>query len=395
VVEQGVLTFSEPALTGNSMTNYTVQPGGQLRLSSAGSPRNYLFKGPLNLAGSGRSGVPDNENLGVLGALRLETGTTGTTALLTNNVHLTASADIHVPSGNTIRLDGPLTAGNSTSVLAKSGGGTLTLSSAAAVFTGGLAVNRGTLQIGGAFLTNTGRPLILGSETVLTGTGHWGGGVEALGGSTLAFVTAASPGGAASLRAGSLAASGSVVVSVTPGEGAGAGFYPLLAVDGTATGVDNLVLSLATTNFPASRLSFTNGTLYAVLATSVDPAEAWLVQYGFPADGTGEGADTADPDGDGVVNLVERALFLDPRVAEAGWPVTTGPDGEAFVVTYRVARDQSDLTVTAESLPVLGPDAAWTALGSEVADDTNPDYRIYRAVLPRAGAGFVRLKVTR
>ena len=394
-IEQGVLTFSEPAITANGVTNYSVQPGGQLRLSSAGNPRNYLFKGPLNLAGSGRSGVPDNENLGVLGALRLETGSTGTVAVLTNRINLTESADVHVPAGNTMQFGGPLTAASNGNELAKSGGGTLVLSSATSTFTGGVALNRGTLHFGGALLTNTTNALVLSNETTLSGTGRWGGNIEALAGSTLAFVTAASPGGAASLRAGSLAASGSVVVSVTPGEGAAAGSYPLLAVDGTATGVENLVLSLATTNFPASRLSFTNGTLYAVLAASADPAEAWLAQYGLPADGTGEGADTADPDGDGVVNLVERALFLDPRVAEAGWPVTTGPDGEAFVVTYRVARDQSDLTVTAESSPVLGPDAAWTALGSEVADDTNPDYRIYRAVLPRAGAGFVRLKVTR
>lgn len=397
VVEQGVLTFSEPALTGNSMTNYTVQPGGQLRLSSAGNPRNYLFKGPLNLAGGGRSGVPDNENLGVLGALRLETGSAGTTALLTNNVHLTASADIHVPSGNAIRLDGPLTAANSTTVLAKSGGGTLVLSSNVFAYTGGLALNRGTLQLDHAVLTNTSRALVLTNETGLTGTGRWGGSVEARDGSTLAFVTGSSPGGAAPLRAGSFLASGGVTIAVTPAGGAVAGTYPLLAVDGVASGLENLSLSLAATNFPASSLSFSNGTLYAVLSASASPSEAWLAQYGFPPDGTGDGADGADPDNDGVSNLLERAFFMNPRVAEAGaWPVASGPDGEAFAVTYRVARNQNDLSVTAESSPTLGSDAEWTALVPEVADDTHPDYTVYRASVPRSGgSAFVRLKVTR
>ena len=396
VVEQGVLTFSEPAISGNNVTSYTVQPGGQLRLSSAGNPRNYLFKGPLHLAGSGRSGVPENENLGVLGALRLEPGGAGTVAILANRIHLNDSADVHVPAGNTILFGGPLTTTTSSNVLTKSGGGTLVVSSGASDFAGGFALNRGTLSLDHAGLTNSVRALTLGNATVLNGTGHWGGSVEARSGSTLAFVTGSSPGGAASLRAGSFVADGVVTIAVTPDAAAVAGSYPLLSVEGAATGLDNLALSLAATNFPAARLSFRHGTLYAVLSATGGPAEAWLLQYGLPMDGTGDGADLADPDGDGLVNLVERALFLHPRETGAGvWTVTSGADREAFAVTYRVARNQSDLTVTAESSPGLGTDAVWTPLESEVADDTHSDYTIFRASLPRSGAsGFVRLKVT-
>jgi autotransporter-associated beta strand protein len=396
-IEQGVLTFSEPAITANNVTNYTVQPGGQLRLSSAGNPRNYLFKGPLHLAGDGRAGVPDNENLGVRGALRLEAGGTGTLAVLTNTINLTASADVHVPAGNAMQLGGPLTTSTNTNVLAKSGGGTLVLSSNASAFTGGLAVNRGVLRFDAAMLTNTVRPMVLTNETVLTGTGRWGGSLEARDGSALAFFPGLSPGDAAPLRAGSFAASGAVTIAVTPAGGALPGTYPLLAVDGSATGLGHLSLSLATTNFPAARLSFRDGTLYAVLSAHEAPAEVWLAQYGLPTDGTGEGADNADPDGDGVVNLVERALFLNPRVAEpGGWAVASGPEGEVFAVTYRVARNQNDLSVRAESSPRLGADAEWTPLVPEVADDTHPDYTVYRAALPQSGvSGFVRLKVTR
>jgi len=395
-IEQGVLTFSEPAITANNVTNYSVQSGGQFRLSSAGNPRNYLFKGPLQLAGSGRSGVPENENLGVLGALRLETGGTGTVAVLTNRIHLNDSADVHVPSGNAIRLDGPLTAENSTNVLAKSGGGTLVLSGHASAFTGGLAVNRGVLRFDAAMLTNTVRALVLTNETVLTGTGRWGGSLVARHGSALAFFPGLSPGDVAPLQAGSFAAIGTVTIAVTPGEGAVTGAYPLLAVDGTVAGLDSLSLALASTNFPAGSLSFSNGTLYAVLSATVNPATAWLAQYGLPTDGSGNGAADADPDGDGLDNLFERALFMNPLVAESrGWPVTIGSEVETFVVTYRVARDQNDLTVSAESSPVLGTDAVWTALASEISDDAHADYVIYRAVLPQAGtSGFVRIKVT-
>ena len=51
------------------------------------------------------------------------------------------------------------------------------------------------------------------------------------------------------------AAIGTVTIAVTPGEGAVAGAYPLLAVDGTAAGLDSLSLALASTNFPAGSLS--------------------------------------------------------------------------------------------------------------------------------------------
>ena len=301
-----------------------------------------------------------------------------------------------MPSGNAIRLDGPLTAANSTNVLAKSGGGTLVLSGHTSAFTGGLAVSRGVLRFDAAMLTNTVRALVLTNETVLTGTGRWGGSLVARDGSALAFFPGLSPGDVAPLQAGSFAAIGTVTIAVTPGEGAVTGAYPLLTVDGAAAGLDSLSLALASTNFPAGSLSFSNGTLYAVLSATVNPATAWLAQYGLPTDGSGNGAADADPDGDGLDNLFERALFSNPLVAESrGWPVTIGSEVETFVVTYRVARDQNDLTVLAESSPVLGTDSVWTALASEISDDTHADYLIYRAVLPQAGtSGFVRIKVT-
>lgn len=63
-------------------------------------------------------------------------------------------------------------------MLAKSGGGTLVLSGHASAFTGGLAVSRGVLRFDAAMLTNTVRALVLTNETVLTGTGRWGGSLK-------------------------------------------------------------------------------------------------------------------------------------------------------------------------------------------------------------------------
>jgi autotransporter-associated beta strand protein len=650
------------------VTNYTVQSGGQLRLSSAGNPRNYLFKGPLSLAGNGRSGVAEDENLGVLGALRLETGTTGTVAVLTNNVHLTDSADIHVPATNAIRLDGPLTSATNTNVLTKSGGGTLTLSAGAATFTGGLAVNRGTLLLNNAQLTNTTRNLVLTNETTLAGTGRWGGALQSSAGATLSFSLGASPGGTAVLRVGSAALTGSNNVVLEAVAEAAPGSYPLLAVDGSFTGTNNLRLTQAPSNYPTASLSISNGTLFAVLPagpaataltvevateggsgltlpgitvravnpdnfvdtsftgtvtltitgadayaqtfhvsatagaavftgitvpaagvyaisaasgalsttgatsfqavlprvdlhawrfdvqstyltpdaavvaggaitpegtlsteffwnaadlgdglptghfrvnnplsggksvtfslpttgyenirvnydtrrsnqgagtqvvsirtqaggafaffanitvapappqpialdftetpgvadnphfavritfergaggtggnnrfdnfaasgtaqpmTPIDNRETWLAQYGLPTDGSGIGADTADPDGDGIGNIFERAMFLDPTSADSGLPATLGGFGANGInFIYRLAKGHDDLTVEVVASSSLVSEAPWLPLTPFLQDDTHPDFSIYRVELPTSGnAGFLRLRITR
>lgn len=398
VIEQGALTFSEPAISGNGATNYTVQPGGQLRLSSAfasaGVPRTNHFKGPLSLAGNGRSGVPDSEGFGVLGALRLETGSTGTTAVLTNAVNLTANADIHASAGNTIRLQGPL---QGTSILAKSGGGTLTLASPTSGFAGGIAVNRGTLALDAATFTNTTNTLVLAGETTLAGTGRWNGVLQALDNSTLSFDPGSSPAPEAFVRAGHVLASGSVTIAVQPAVDSAEGIYPLLAVDGSFVGTNSFALSLGSTNFPASKLVFSNQTLSVSLRTALGDREQWLELHGLPTDGSGDGADDADPDGDGIANIFERAFFLNPVMADGALPVATAnPDNGVVVVTYRVAKNQSDLTVTPETNTNLLADTSWTPATPSVVDDTHPDYTVFRIGLPaEPHAGFVRFRVGR
>lgn len=398
VIEQGALTFSEPALTGNGATNYTVHPGGQLRLSSAfataGVPRTNHLKGPLNLAGDGRSGVPDSEGFGVLGALRLETGSTGTTAVLTNVVNLTANADIHAAAGNGIGLQGPL---QGTSLLSKSGGGTLTLGASASGFAGGIGVNRGTLAFNAATFTNTTNTLTLAGETVLAGNGRWNGMLQAQGGSALSFILGVSPAPAPFLRAGHVLATGTVTIAVQPAVGSVEGTYPLLAVDGSFVGTNNLTLSVGSTNFPASTLVISNQTLSVSLRAALTDRGQWLDLHGLPTDGSGDGADDADPDGDGIANVFERAFFLSPLVADGALPVATAmPDNGVVVVTYRTAKNQADLNVTPETNTNLLANGSWTQATPAVVDDTHPDYTVWKIGLPaEPGAGFVRFKVRR
>lgn len=127
------------------------------------------------------------------------------------------------------------------------------------------------------------------------------------------------------------------------------------------------------------------------------PREAWLLQHGFPADGSLDGADEADPDGDGIPNIFERALGLDPRSPDVGWQVETQSEGGEFSITYQLARGQTDLVVTpmgAHSLTMEAP-AVWLPVEPVLVDDSHPDHQLWRATISQEpDAGFLRLEVT-
>ncbi len=389
VVEQGVLTFSEPAITGNNVTSYTVQSGGQLRLSSAGNPRNYLFKGPLSLAGSGRTGVPEDENLGVLGALRLETGSTGSTAVLGNTVHLAASADIHVPAGNTVRLDGSLTTSTNTNILAKSGGGTLTLTATSSAFTGGLDVNRGTLYLDGAVLANTAGTLALGGQTTLTGSGSWGGELHVQSGATLAADLGAAP-ASAPLRASAVNVSGPSVVSLSMPSNAVSGMYPLVATAAGITGASNLALSLASSNFPYASLAVSNNTLYAVLSSNAHNFRQWA----------GDVPWSGDSDGNGHIALAEFALGASAPGAPFAAPMMgwTNQGGTNYLTLRATVRTNAlGLSVVGQSAAALASGNPWSSEGVEMISATSNlssgfEERVYRT--PADGERkFLRLSI--
>lgn len=376
-IEHGALTFSEPAVSENTAARYTVLPGGQLRLSSTGNPRHYRFSGPIHLAGNGRLGVPDNENLGVLGALRLETGTTGANAFVENSVVLTDHADIHVPALNTVTLNGTL-AGNST--LSKSGGGTLHLPASTSGFEGGIAVHRGTLHLAANIGSN--QTLELAAESTLAGNGAWGGLLRLPSGSILAPDLAAGP-----LQTHTVETEPGALVSISTTNQTLSGLYPLLNVTGSSTGLENLALAAIPPHHPETRLVLDGNTLSALVAQTA--REAWLLENNLPLDSTEE----SDPDSDGISNLVERALAMNPNARESTPPAGISSASGNVTVTYRIARNQSDLAVTPERTASLAEN--WIEASSEIHDDSHPRYQVRRVTLPAAQAGFLRLRITK
>jgi autotransporter-associated beta strand protein len=130
----------------------------------------------------------------------------------------------------------------------------------------------------------------------------------------------------------------------------------------------------------------------ATPASLTSPLQDWRQIYFGSSANTGDAADTADPDGDGIPNLLEYALGTNPTSAGSS-PVTLGTSDDFLTLSFTRIADSS-LTYSIEASDDLG--GSWTTVhtfpafgsaGSSTYTDTVPV-----ASSPRR---FLRLKVTR
>ena len=141
---------------------------------------------------------------------------------------------------------------------------------------------------------------------------------------------------------------------------------------------------------------------FEVSVSEVTPFSAWqLAEFGTNAGNPVVSGDLADPDGDGIVNLLEYALNLDPNVASVtGLPTAqTDPACGCLTLTYIKAIAATDLTYSPEA--ANDPGGSWTTngitlivLGSDGVTQTN---KASDAGNPIATSGkrFMHLRVTR
>lgn len=125
------------------------------------------------------------------------------------------------------------------------------------------------------------------------------------------------------------------------------------------------------------------------------PGDGWREQYFGSASNEGDAADQADPDHDGIVNLMERALGLDPKDGYQGEGLPTlSSDGEFIRLTYARSLAATDLIYQAVWSTDL---ATWS--GEGVIDEpvsTTATHQIREARITVSGnpAGtFLRLEV--
>ncbi|MES2735101.1 MAG: delta-60 repeat domain-containing protein [Verrucomicrobiota bacterium] len=119
-----------------------------------------------------------------------------------------------------------------------------------------------------------------------------------------------------------------------------------------------------------------------------DPFAAYLIAAGVPADRRGA---SDDADNDGISNLMEYALDLQPMTPDAaGLPKVD--KGTLLTLTYRHAHE--DVTYTVETSPDLDSDSAWTTTGVNQGTSA-PDGTTTASVAPDGPHRFLRLSVSR
>ncbi len=141
-------------------------------------------------------------------------------------------------------------------------------------------------------------------------------------------------------------------------------------------------------------------------AVETPPYQAWRSRY-FAPDELGDPAisgDQADPDGDGIVNLLEYALGLEPRVAGvAGLPtveIVEAEGGRALALSYTRVVGATDVSYEPQA---SGDLAAWSGAAGDVvtvsvtgsADGLTQTVVVRDARPMGEGARFMRLVVGR
>jgi hyaluronate lyase len=134
-----------------------------------------------------------------------------------------------------------------------------------------------------------------------------------------------------------------------------------------------------------------------VNVTVLTPVETWRQSNFGTTANTGQSADSADFDGDGLTNLLEYAFATDPKVS------TSAPHSVALTVgtldfVYPKNKTATDVTYSVEWSDTLGNDWSTAGVGAPVVLGDNGTTQQIKVSVPYTEGvtrRFIRLKVTR
>ena len=141
------------------------------------------------------------------------------------------------------------------------------------------------------------------------------------------------------------------------------------------------------------------GSAFAVANASANieiqdlPADAWrLGKFGIDASNPAISGDLADPDGDGIVNLLEYALAQEPQFSDH--PPAFTLEGGEMSITYRRNLFAPDIAYLVQKSSDFSDWQPALAIEEVLSDDGS--VRLIRARVPVGsdGAAFLRLRVT-
>ena len=326
----------------------------------------------------------------------------GSLTLSGNILPNTPSRTLELSGSGDGRVSGAIQDGTSgqTLIVKKSGTGTWELAGSN-TFTGGLTNTAGTLRLSGSLAS----PLVVSNATLAP----WGIGVVnsslILAGTSRVSVRINGPNagsGYDQLRvAGTVALSGTLDPTLGTAISAPADLVLLQkdsagTVSGSFTGWSNGVLMR--TNGLYAKINYAGGDGNDVvlrLAASANVYTDWkLLKFGT-VENTGTAADTADPDSDGLANLAEYALGLNPGLSDSS---PGGVTLNGSVLEYRYSRSMSarnsGVVCFAEWSDTLAVNDWSTANVTETILSTSGDREEVKAAVPATGTKrFMRLKI--
>jgi hypothetical protein len=145
---------------------------------------------------------------------------------------------------------------------------------------------------------------------------------------------------------------------------------------------------LGNRSWDISRL-YVDGT---IKVRALSSAESWrYAEFGVITN-AGNAADAADPDRDGIPNLLEYAFGSDPSVAEsASAQPTTSVSGNNLVISYYQATGATDVTfIVEQSVDMLN----WsTVTAPPLVIPAGPGLNLIQVAVPLAGRPSLMLRV--
>jgi hypothetical protein len=132
-----------------------------------------------------------------------------------------------------------------------------------------------------------------------------------------------------------------------------------------------------------------------VSASTWTLAQSWRSAHFGTIANAGDAADHADPDGDSVVNLLERAFAGDPKVRESDLLPYLDDNAARLTIVYRKAHAAPDLTVTVqESTDLAGPWTNAAGSGTVLLNDSVVQRIIHHRPAGTEDKLFLRIKVS-